>query len=187
MTNRENQRRLDLISMQYLAAVDAGDFDALSAFWLQAQNDPDLVEMLHGLNAEIAAEQDAAQAATAKTAIDAVIEKHMPSAEVIRPATEPFTVAEVAEYLRRNPPSGINADDLTVNERLRASSSIVPLDLGLNAVANWGRQFGSVPESYWKMFRQVALMLRMRRESAENYQMAARPTKPPKKPKEEQP
>ena len=70
-----------------------------------------------------------------------------------------------------------------MNERLRASSHEVPLDLGLSSVVKWGRDFGSVPESYWKMFREAALMLRMRRESAENYQMAARPTPP--KPKED--
>jgi hypothetical protein len=187
MTNRENQLRLDLISMQYLAAVDGSDFETLEALWLEAQDDPDLSEMLHELNAEIVTEQDASRAAITKTEIDALFDKYMPSAEVIRPEPGPLTVAQVAGYLRKHPSVGMTADDLAVNERLCTSSSLVPLDLGMQAVASWGRQFGLVPESYWKAFRQVALLLRMRRESAENYQMAARPTKPPSKPKGDQP
>jgi hypothetical protein len=186
MTNRENQRRLDLISMKYLAAVEAGDFDALSALWLDAQNDPELGEMLHGLNAEIVAEQDAAEAVSSKAAIESVIEKHLPSAEIIRPESGPLTVAEVAEHIRKNPPSGVTADDLKLNDALRASSEAVPRELGTAQVVAWGRRLGVAQETYWKAFRQAALVLRMRRESAENYQMAARPTKPPPKPKEDQ-
>lgn len=185
MTHREKQLQLDLLAMKYLAALEAGDFDALTAFWLQAENDPDLSEMLHGLNAELAADQDAVEASFAKATLDATIEKHIPSAEVILPASGPLMAAEVAEYLRKNPPPGMTSDYLKLNEILRASSEAVPVELGVGQVVAWGRRFGVAEEAYWKAFRQAALLLRMRRESAENYQMAARPRKPPPKPKED--
>jgi hypothetical protein len=181
MSDRESQRRLDRLAMRYLTAVEAGDFDTVGDLWVQGQTDLELGDMLHELNAELVAQRDAEAAAAAKGALESAIEKHLPSAEVIRPVAGPLTVAEVAEHLRRNPPGGMTTDDLKANDLLRASAETLPAELGLMAVVSWGRKFGAVPEGYWKAFREAALLLRMRRESAANYQMAARPTKPPPK------
>src|SRR5262249_57344999 len=101
MTNRENQRRLDSLAMLYLTALEGGDFEAIDDLWNKAEGDPDLSEMLHGLNAEFAAQQDAHAEAAASEQIVGAIEKHMPSAEVIRPAAGPVTMAEVAEIIRK--------------------------------------------------------------------------------------
>lgn len=180
MRDRETQRRLDAIAMRYLTAVEAGDLDTIGTLWLEAETDVELGEMLHNLNAELVSEYDAEETAKVAGAIESAIEKHMPSAEVVRPHSGPLTVAEVAEHLRRNPPRGMTTDDLKANDLLRASTEVVPAELGLMKVVSWGRKFGSASEGYWEAFREAALLLRMRRESAENYQMAARPTKPPK-------
>jgi hypothetical protein len=178
MTDRENQQRLDRLALQYLEALDREDFDALAAFWEQAQEDADLDAMLHGLNAEFAAQQEAqANAALAATVIDA-IERHLPSAEIVRPAAGPLTAAEVAERIRRRPPAGLTADDLRINDALRSVAAEVPAELGLSQVVLWGSQFGPAPEAYWRAFRQAALKLRMQRQSEAEYRMAARSTKP---------
>jgi hypothetical protein len=176
MTDRENQRRLDTLSMQYLTALDAGDFDTIDALWEQAATDPDLGEMLHALNAELSAEPDTA----ADAAVVAAIEKHLPSADILRPATGPLTVAEVADFLRKNPPKGLTTDDLKLNDALRATADAVPAELGISQVVGWGRRFGAAPEAYWKAFRAAALKMRIQRESAaaENFQTAARPGTP---------
>jgi hypothetical protein len=174
MTNRENQKRLDKFAMRYLTAIDAGDFDTLSDLWARAADDPDLCEMLHELNATLATEDREA----ATNAVVAAIEQHMPSAEVVRPAVGPLTVAEVADHIRKNPPPGLTTDDLRINDILRGSAQVVPAELGISQVVAWGRQFGSAPEPYWRAFREVALDLWMRRTSADNYQMAARPQRP---------
>jgi hypothetical protein len=178
MTERENQRRLDDFALDYLAAVDAEDFDTIDALWEQAADDPDLDAMLHGLNAELAAEQESQEQAAIAGAVVGQIERHMPSAEVVRPKTGPLTVAEVAEHIRRHPPAGLTAEELRVNDLLGEVAEVVPVDLGVRQVVAWGRRFGAAPEAYWRAFRQTALTLRMRRESAANYQMAARPTRP---------
>lgn len=174
MTNRENQKRLDKLAMRYLTAIDAGDFDTLSDLWARASDDPDLGEMLHGLNATLAEEDRQA----AGDAVVAAIEQHMPSAEIIKPADGPLTVAEVADHIRKNPPPGLTIDELALNDELRRSAETVPGDLGLTRVVEWGMRFGTAPEAYWRAFRQAALKLRMRRESGASYQMAARSTKP---------
>jgi len=174
MTNRENQKRLDKLAMRYLAAIDAGDFDTLADLWVRASDDPDLCELLHGLNATLAEEDSQA----AGDAVVARIEQHMRSAEIIKPTEGPLTVAEVADHLRKHPPPGLTIDELALNDALRRAAEVVPGDLGLSRVVEWGTRFGTAPEAYWRAFRQAALKLRMRQESAASYQMAARPTKP---------
>lgn len=178
MTDRENQHRLDALALRYLAAVEAEDFDAVGALWEQAAHDDDLGAMLHGLNAELVAEQDSAERAAIDSAVIEQIERHMPCAEVVRPATGPLTAAEVAESIRRNPPAGLTTDELHFNDVLRKTTEAVPDGLGLSQVIRWGTHFGIAPEAYWRAFRAAALDLRMRRSSAENYQMAARPQRP---------
>lgn len=178
MTSREKQHRLDQLALQYLAAVETEDFDTIDALWEQAADDADLDAMLHGLNAELAAEQDAQEHAAVASAVLDTIEKHMPSAEVIRPATGPLTVAEVAEHIRRHPPAGLTTDDLKLNDLLRKATEAVPGELGISQVIRWGARFGSAPEAYWRAFREVALDLWMERTSAANYQIAARPKRP---------
>jgi hypothetical protein len=190
MTNRENQKRLDKLAMRYLAAIDAGDFDTLADLWVRASDDPDLCELLHGLNATLA-EEDSQAAGDAVVArieqhmrsaeiikVVARIEQHMRSAEIIKPTEGPLTVAEVADHLRKHPPPGLTIDELALNDALRRAAEVVPGDLGLSRVVEWGTRFGTAPEAYWRAFRQAALKLRMRQESAASYQMAARPTKP---------
>jgi hypothetical protein len=178
MTDRENQHRLDQLALRYLAAVETEDFDTIEALWEQADDDDDLDAMLHGLHAELVAEQDAAEQATIATVLLDSIERHMPSTEVIRPASGPLTVAEVAEYIRRHPPAGLTTDDLHINDVLQRTTEAVPTELGISQVIRWGKRFGSAPEAYWRAFRQAALKLRMQRQAEADFHMAARPTKP---------
>lgn len=178
MTDRENQHRLDALALRYLAAVEAEDFDTSGALWEQAADDAALDAMLHGLNAELVAEQDGGEHAAIASAVLKQIEEHLPSAEVIRPATDPLTVAEVAEHIRRHPPVGLTIEDLRLNDVLRHRTEAVPEELGLSQVLRWGTRFGTAPEAYWRAFREAALDLCMQRTSAEHYQMAARPQRP---------
>jgi hypothetical protein len=178
MTSRENQHRLDQLAMLYLAAVESADFDVIDALWERAAQDAQLTEMLHGLNVEAGLDHEREEAAATDAAVLRLIEQHLPSAEVVRPATGPLSVAEVANHLRNHPPRGLTADDLKINDVLLASAEVVPADLGVSQVVGWGRRFGAAPEAYWRAFRQAALILRMREESASHYHIAARPTRP---------
>ncbi len=178
MTDRENHHRLDELALRYLAAVETEDFDTIGALWEQAADDPDLDAMLHGLNAELAAEQERQEQDSLAAAVVEQVERHMPSAEVMRPTTGPLTVAEVAEYIRRHPPAGLTVDDLRLNDVLRKATDPVPEALGISQVIRWGTRFGTAPEAYWRAFREAALDLWMQRSSAEHYQMAARPQRP---------
>ena len=181
MSTRENQNRLDRLAVRYLAALDAEDFATVAHLWEQAAHDEDLGEMLHGLNAELVVEQDAARDTAqdaASRAIRDAIEETMPSAQFVRPTTGALTAAEVAEHIRRRPPAGLTVDDLAINDALRRVIETVPTQLGLSEVLHWGRKFGPAPEAYWRAFREVALDLWMQRTAPQNYKMAARPQRP---------
>lgn len=176
MSERENQLRLDLFAFRYLEAIEAGDLDMVDSLWAEADEDLELEHLLHELNDALATDDE--ERARAETAVTLAVEQHMPSAQIIRPTAGPLTVAEVAEFIRRHPPAGLTTDEIAVNERLRQSAQLVPTELGMTQVLDWGRQFGPLPETYWRTFRQAALELWMQRTSAENYQMAARPQRP---------
>jgi hypothetical protein len=181
MTDRQRQRQLDLLAIQFVDALEADDFETVDRLWTAAATDPELETVFLEMAGELAQTYEAeAQARVAAAVVDAV-ERHLPSAELIRPVAGPLTAAEVAEFIRRHPPAGLTTDELVANEQLRQSVQPVPTELGMSQVLDWGRQFGSLPETYWRAFRRAALRLRMRRESDLNYQMAARQTtrKPP--------
>lgn len=175
MTDRENQRRLDRLAMQYLAAVHAGDLASVSALWEQAETDADLAEALHGLNAELAADAERSAAAT----IAAVAETHLTSGEVVRTAAGPVTVADVAAELFRHPPGRLTADAHALTDRLRADPEPVPTDLGLTKFVAWAEaRYGAAPVEYWKAFRQASIKLELRAGDPAEYGMAARRTPP---------
>lgn len=54
--DREKSKELDRLSMRYLAALDAADFDTISELWHAAETDRDLSDMLVGINEELARE-----------------------------------------------------------------------------------------------------------------------------------
>jgi hypothetical protein len=174
MTDRERQRQLDLLAMRFVQALEAGDFAAIDRLWAAAAKDPELESVLLDTAAELAETYEAETRADLKAAVTEAVEQHMPSAELVRPQAGPLTVADVAEFIRRHPPAGLTTDEIAVNERLRQSEQLVPAELGMSQVVDWGRQFGGLPDTYWRAFRQTALKLRMRREAEVDYQLAAR-------------
>ncbi len=172
MSERQNQIRLDLLAFRYLEAVEAGDMNTLDSLWDQADGDAELEQVLHGLNEALATDREEQE--RIEGAITAALEQHIPSAAILRTPAGLLTVADVAESIRRNPPAGLTTDEITANEQLRQSGRVLPSDLGMSQVLEWGREFGSLPETYWRAFRKAALKLRMQRESNATYQMAAR-------------
>jgi hypothetical protein len=177
MNDRQNQLRLDLLVNRYLDAVETGDLETVSRLWAESENDTELQDALHAINEALAAETSDEAAGAA--AVTSAVERHMPSAAIIQPASGPITVGDVAEYLVRTPRFGLTGEDLRLNDKLRLLRDPLPDDLGLGDVLAWGAKFGDAPETFWKAFRQAALKLRMQRASEDTFQMAARPAPKP--------
>jgi hypothetical protein len=174
MTERSRQRQLDLLAIRFVDALEASDFETINRLWAAAAKDPELEAVFIETAAALAETHEAEARTRIAQAVTETVERHLPSAELIWPHGGPLTVAEVAEFIRRHPPAGLTTDEIAVNELLRHCQEEIPTELGMSQVLDWGRKFGTLPEMYWRIFRQSALKLRMRREADTNYQMAAR-------------
>src|SRR4029078_469930 len=101
---------LDLAAARYLAALERDDFDAMAEIWQLALADHELEALLHEVHAGLLDEQAHEAAAAATAALTTAVEKHLPSAEIIRPSTGPVTVADVANELFRHTPDRLPAE-----------------------------------------------------------------------------
>lgn len=172
--------RRELLAAKYLEAVESDDFDSQEAFWTLAESEPELAELFHQVHDDLVAEQDTAETAAATSAIANAVEKHLPSASLIRDPSGSVTFADVADELYRHPPMGLSNDVFRLNDDLRSSSEPLPTELGLTALIAFAEaKFGTAPREYWQAFRQAALKLELRRASQTEYQLAARSAQKP--------
>ena len=175
MNANEWQALLDRAAERYLDALDREDFDAMASVWELAGTNPELERLLDALHVGLLDDQSHASTA----ALEAAVERHLPSASIIRATAGPITVAEVADELFRHAPDRLPAAAHALNERLRHSREPLPADLGLFPLADWAEAtFGTAPAEYWKAFRQAALKVRMRANSEADFRLAARRGKP---------
>ena len=178
MTDRDRQRELDRLTARFLAALDAGDLVTLELLWNEAAADLEVAAAFTEAAAELVGEATTTSRVQADGIVEAVLRRAMPAVETIRLSSGPLTVGEVADHLRRSGVPGLTAAEFAVNDVLAQSTDPLPEQLGLSAVMVWGARFGSAPKAFWKAFREAALALRLRRESAGDYQLAARPQRP---------
>lgn len=176
MKTNDRSTWLDLTAARYLEAMERGDFAAMEAIWQLASQDAELETILHEVHAGLLEEQSHETLATTTAALTAAVEAHLPSAEIVRPSGEAVTVADVANELFRHTPDRLPADAHVLNEKLRTARELLPADLGLSKLVEWAEaKFGPAPADYWKVFRQAAVKLELRRSSEIEYHLAARP------------
>jgi hypothetical protein len=175
MTDRD----IDRLTTAYLDALDRGDFDAIDRIWDRAATDPDLERVLHELHAALDKQDERDAEQQVAIAVTEAVECHLPSAEIMRPASGPVTVGDVADELFRHTPDRLPAEAHALNEKLRSLRVQLPVDLGLSRLVTWGEaNFGAAPSEYWKAFRQTAIKLELRRAADAEYRLAARPVLP---------
>jgi hypothetical protein len=180
MNPPDRRLALDLAAARYLEALERDDFDTMADVWQLTLVDPELEAVLRETHAGLIEEGERAAAGV----LTAAVETHLPSAEILRTAAGPVTVADVADELFRHTPDRLPAEAHLLNERLRASGEPLPADLGLSKLTAWAEaKFGQAPAEYWKAFRQAAVKLELRRAAEAEYYLAARPApKPEAKP-----
>jgi hypothetical protein len=172
-----NSRRveIDLAAAHYFDALQREDFDAMADMWQRALLDPELHSVIRQVHAGLIEEHAREERAPASSVLSAAVETYMPSAEIVHHKLGPVTVAEVAEELFRHTPDQLPAAAHVLNERLRTAPEGLPEELGLAPLTAWAeKRFGKAPPEYWKVFRQAALKLELRRAAEAEYQLAAR-------------
>ena len=170
--------RVSIASARYLEAVEGDDQETLVALWDLAARDPELLTAFREIHQGLLEQCDERERELLAAKLPAVVEAHLTSGEVVRPAAGPVTISEVADELHRNTPGRLPPDAHALNERLRAVREPLPEAIGLSKLVAWGSRFGSAPEAYWKAFREAAIKLELRRAAEVEYQLAARSAKP---------
>ncbi len=179
-----NDRELDRLADEYLAALEAGDESELCRIWELAAFEPELEATLHELHTALDEEGRLRDATAAQPAITDAVRAHLPSAEIVSRSSGPVTVGDVARELFQNRSDSLSVEARAFNESLQSSSEPLPEILGLSKLIAWvGAKFGNVPLEYGKVFQQAALKLERRRGSAVEYQLAARRASKPEEPK----
>jgi hypothetical protein len=168
-----NERlKLELFAAKYRDAIETDDFETQASLLEFAATLPGSTERVLDIHAELEAEQAAAEAQLIATAV----EKNLPGARIMSAQTGPITVGQVATELLRALPVTWTAEQQMLNDRLKTSTEALPDAMGLLDVSAWlAKEFGTVPDGYPKLFRQIAHKLRTRQNSNDvQYQLAAR-------------
>lgn len=167
MTERESSIAWAETALRYLDALDAGDAGALAALWEQAAENPQLEQVLGELTDGLAAEDDLSPSWEADAErVRGLLRQHLPSAFPTEAAPPPLTVGDVAARLQSDSALGTRLTDAdrAANSRLLADATPIPEELGLPHFEKWQTTLGiSAGVSYWRAFRQAAVLLAMGR------------------------
>jgi hypothetical protein len=171
----DRRLNLDVAAARYLEALEQDSFAVMEELWRAAMADQELEGVLHEIHAGLLEEEQLEESAALEDTVTAVVETHLPSAEIIASACSSVTVADVAGELFRRTPNRLPAGAHQLNERLLKEKEPLPEDLGLSALTAWAESlFGPAPAEYWQAFRQAAVKLELRRAADAEYRLAAR-------------
>jgi len=167
MTDRERSAAWAETALRYLDALDAGDAGALAEMWEQATEDPKLEQVLGDLTDGLAAEEGPSPSWESDAErVRVLLRQHLPSAFPADADPQPLTVGDVAARLQADSVLGarLTAADRVANSRLLADATPIPEELGLPHFEKWQTTLGvSAGASYWRAFRQAAVLLAMGR------------------------
>jgi hypothetical protein len=178
MTDRERSVAWAETALRYLDALDTGDAGILAEMWEQAAVNPQLEQVLGELTDGLAAEEglDLVWEADAER-VRNLLRQHLPSAFPADADPPPLTVGDVAACLQADSALGsrLTAVDWVANSRLLGDPTSIPEELGLPHFEKWQTTLGiSAGASYWRAFRQAAVLLAMGRYQQAGELAAAR-------------
>src|SRR5262245_32940901 len=91
MNPTERRLQLDLAAARYLDALDRDDFATMAELWKSASDDHELEAVLREVHAGLLEERHQEELAAVTDGIAIAIERHLPSAEIIRQPDGPIT------------------------------------------------------------------------------------------------
>jgi len=165
-------------AMDYLDALDAGDFEALAALWERAAEDAELEAFLRDLGEGLyETEGPGADFEADADLVRSLALRHLPAFGTPETPPGPLTVGDVARRLQAESGLGgrLVAEDREANGSWIAREEPIPDPLRLSGLDAWGRSLGlTAGPRYWSAFHRVAVMLRMARGQQESRLAAAR-------------
>jgi len=186
MSKKQNLRH-ELLAVQYLEALDQGDWDTVSQLWEQAETDAVLESMLTSLGAGLLEEAGWNETlAEDADAVRSLIKTHLSQ----RPASsvqQALTAADVVSQLQASHRRGelsLSAEEELALEAIRKSHQPLPDRITRTSLDQWAELTNleltnlKAGPHFWREFRRVATLLAMGRNQ-ESTQLAAREQKKP--------
>ena len=163
---------------RYIQALDESDLETAAAILESALHDPELDAAIAEINLAIQEEEQLTPVAGDAETVRGLLRKYLPHASEAGPEDDtPLTVGEVAARLKSE--RRVPFMDEQVNERLLGISRTLPEWLSIQAVNQMAAELGVTASSrYWRVFRDVAIMLNMARSHREAQLAAAREGRP---------
>jgi len=184
-TNASAQARRDASVERYILALDAADFETISAVLAEAMTDPTLAQLLQEVDAALHAEADLPTPREQAKTVRRLLRQHLPSA-FAEPETGPPTVGDVAARLQAEHAAGrqpLLAGDLSANTELLGNR----FELTGRPSQRMTRQVAEATgvqasDHYWERFRRAAVALLMARDAGAIQLAAARRRTPKRTP-----
>lgn len=163
---------------RYMDAFERDDFDTMSQVLAQAEQDPELENLIWEVHAAYAAEEEVEQREQDVEQVQQLLRRHLPSGWETPVNIEnmpPLTISDVAARMQADEAvrGSVKQELNTIVQQLRQSNTMLPENLGLRGVRDLFAQLGvQASKQLQKLFSETALFLRSGRQQG-MAQMAA--------------
>lgn len=173
----------DLLTLQYLEALEAADWETVGELWRLAETHAELESCLLSLSAGLLEEAGSNDPlAQDAEVVRALLRKHFAQRpDPTGPA--PLTAGDVAVQLQVDHRQGrivLSETERQLLSQLQTNPTPLPEQITRDGMDAWATQLRVTGnQHFWREFRRVASLLRMR-ENQQAMQLAAREEKPRK-------
>jgi len=163
-TRQEHQLREKTL-YRYMDAFERGDFESMSHILEQAEQDPELEQMIWEVQTTYLIEQEVERQENDAELVRQILHKHLPSGWVTPQEVEeipPLTVSDVIARMQADEAvkGSLKHELNTVVQQLQQSTVPLPRNLGLQGIRTLFAQFGlEASRHLQKLFSETALFL----------------------------
>jgi hypothetical protein len=164
----------------YMDAYERGDFDTMSRVLGQAEQDPELGNLIWNVLAAYQAEEEEERRENDVVLVRQLLRQHLPSGwDTVPDAADipPLTVSDVVARMQADEAvkGSVKQELNTVVQQLRQSTMSLPTNLGIHGIRSLFTQLGlRVSKQLQKVFSETALFLTAGREQGMAHLAATR-------------
>jgi hypothetical protein len=165
---------------RYMDAFERGDFERMAQVLAQAEQDPELEDLIWKVHAAYVAEEELERQENDIELVQQLLRRHLPSGWETLPDIEsipPLTVGDVVARLQADEATkgSVKQEFNIVVQRLRQSTLPLPQNLGIQSIRTLFSQLGvQASKQLQKLFSETALFLSAGREQGMAHLAATR-------------
>jgi hypothetical protein len=177
---REQRLMREKVLFTYMDAYERGDFGTMSMVLQQAEQDPELGDLIWNVLSAYQAEEQEERRENDVIMVRQLLHQHLPSGwEIVPDAADisPLTVSDVVARMQADEAvkGSVKQELNTVVQQLRQSTRPLPANLGIHGIRSLFTQLGlRVSKQFQKAFSETALFLTAGREQGMAHLAATR-------------